>query len=311
VESGFKTGDNTHFEIRANVENWLGYFKEGSVNATDAFASIWDDIVMVRGKNWSYARVNGYLIGKQGRINYGDMVIIRTNTNHTYQWGTGDITPPETKGVPEKFVFDEKPDYIPVYVSVPDSLKTDLKEIGLYVDGICKGAVVVEDNLEQISAYVDDASELSDGNVEFVLYYEEGKRQGNELRSLNIRKDRMQAQYGDAGTSYPFFEIKITSEDVDDIVPTEFTLKQNYPNPFNPTATIAYNLPEAAKVQLDIYNVKGQLVKTLVNAEMSAGMHSVVWNGRDSNNAAVASGVYFYRVSSPKATQTKRMLLMK
>ncbi|KAF5044638.1 FlgD Ig-like domain protein [anaerobic digester metagenome] len=311
VESGFKTGDNTHFEIRANVENWLGYFKEGSVNATDAFASIWDDIVMVRGKNWSYARVNGYLIGKQGKINYGDMVIIRTNTNHTYQWGTGDITPPETKGAPEKFVFDEKPDYIPVYVSVPDSLKTDLKEIGLYVDGVCKGAVVVEDNLEQISAYVDDASELSEGNVEFVLYYEEGKRQGNELRSLNIRKDRMQAQYGDAGTSYPFFEIKITSEDVDDIVPTEFTLKQNYPNPFNPTTTIAYSLPEASKVRLDIYNVKGQLVKTLVNGDMPAGLHSVVWNGRDSNNAAVASGVYFYRVSSPKATQTKRMLLMK
>ncbi len=88
-------------------------------------------------------------------------------------------------------------------------------------------------------------------------------------------------------------------------------LKQNYPNPFNPTTTIAYSLSEASKVQLDIYNVKGQLVKTLVNAEMPAGIHSVVWDGRDMNNKAVASGVYFYRVSSPKATQTKRMLLMK
>jgi len=88
-------------------------------------------------------------------------------------------------------------------------------------------------------------------------------------------------------------------------------LRQNYPNPFNPTTTIAYSLPEASKVRLDIYNVKGQLVKTLVNAEMPAGLHSVVWNGRDMNNKAVASGVYFYRVSSPKATHTKRMLLMK
>jgi len=88
-------------------------------------------------------------------------------------------------------------------------------------------------------------------------------------------------------------------------------LKQNYPNPFNPTTTIAYSLPEASNVQLDIYNIKGQLVKSLVNAEMPAGMHSVVWDGRDMNNQAVASGVYFYRVSSPKNTQTKRMLLMK
>jgi hypothetical protein len=121
----------------------------------------------------------------------------------------------------------------------------------------------------------------------------------------------MQAQSGDAGTSYPFFEIKITPEDMDDIVPQQFSLRQNYPNPFNPTTTIAYSLPEASKVRLDIYNVKGQLVKTLINGDMSAGMHSVVWDGRDSNNTAVASGVYFYRVSSPKATQTKRMLLMK
>jgi hypothetical protein len=94
-------------------------------------------------------------------------------------------------------------------------------------------------------------------------------------------------------------------------VPDQLALQQNYPNPFNPTTTITYNLPEASQVRLDIYNVKGQLVKTLVNAEMPAGMHSVVWDGRDSNNTAVASGVYFYRVSSPKATQTKRMLLMK
>lgn len=91
----------------------------------------------------------------------------------------------------------------------------------------------------------------------------------------------------------------------------QLVLKQNYPNPFNPTTIIAYSLPEDSKVRLDIYNIKGQLVKSLVNAEMPAGLHSVVWNGRDMNNKAVASGVYFYRVSSPKATQTKRMLLMK
>jgi len=94
-------------------------------------------------------------------------------------------------------------------------------------------------------------------------------------------------------------------------VPDQLALQQNYPNPFNPTTTIAYSLPEASKVRLDIYNVKGQLVKTLINGEMPAGMHSVVWDGRDMNNTAVASGVYFYRVSCPKVTQTKRMLLMK
>ncbi len=64
-------------------------------------------------------------------------------------------------------------------------------------------------------------------------------------------------------------------------------------------------------MRLEIYNIKGQLVKTLVNGEMPAGMHSAVWDGRDSKDRAVASGVYFYRISSPQGTQTKRMLLMK
>ncbi|MFO8144868.1 MAG: FlgD immunoglobulin-like domain containing protein [Candidatus Syntrophosphaera sp.] len=311
VKSGFKTPESTQFPIYANTENWLGYFKEDSAKPQDAFASIWDDIEMVQGKNWSLQRVNGQMFGKPGTINYGDMVIVQTYSNHSFQWGSGAVTPPDTKAASKMFFFDEKPDYIPVYVSLPDSLVSELSEIGLYVDGVCKGAVVVEDNLEQISAYVDSASELSEGTVEFVFFYESSKSMENELRSMSIGKERMQAQYGDAGASYPFFEIQITSNDVDNIPPTDFSLRQNYPNPFNPTTTIAYSLPEASNVRLDIYNVKGQLVKTLVNGDEPAGMHSVVWNGRDSNNAAVASGVYFYRVSTPMATQTKRMLLMK
>ncbi|MDD4791385.1 MAG: FlgD immunoglobulin-like domain containing protein, partial [Candidatus Cloacimonetes bacterium] len=82
-------------------------------------------------------------------------------------------------------------------------------------------------------------------------------------------------------------------------------------NPFNPSTTITYALPKSGKVRLDIYNLKGQLVNTLVNQDMEAGVHSVVWNGTDKNKRAVASGVYFYRLSSPESSKTKRMLLMK
>ncbi|MCB5294932.1 MAG: T9SS type A sorting domain-containing protein, partial [Candidatus Cloacimonetes bacterium] len=70
-------------------------------------------------------------------------------------------------------------------------------------------------------------------------------------------------------------------------------------------------LPEATKVRLDIYNLKGQLVKSLVNAKQQTGIHSVVWNGNDTNNTPVASGVYLYRVSSQNGIQIKRMLLLK
>jgi hypothetical protein len=93
--------------------------------------------------------------------------------------------------------------------------------------------------------------------------------------------------------------------------PEEITLYQNYPNPFNPATTISYQLPESGKVRLEIYNLKGQLVKTLVDGTQVSGLHSIVWNGTDSQNRKVASGVYLYRLSSLNNVQTKRMLLMK
>ena len=312
IESGFKTPENLQFPIYGGVENWLGYFKEDAQYPDEAFAVIWDDINMVRGKNWSLTRnSNGEMVGKKGTLNYGDMVIVTTNSNHSFRWGSGIPVPPRIKEASESFIYDEKPDYIPVYLNIPDDMMMDLCEIGLYVDGVCKGAVVVDGPFEQVSAYVDSPDELSGDDVEFVFCYEEGKRAGNELRAMNLNPGRLQPQYGIAGASYPYFEIKITQDDMEKTVPPEFSLRQNYPNPFNPSTTLSYWLPETARVRLDIYNLKGQLVKTLIDSEMAAGLHSVVWNGKDSNNQAVASGVYFYRISSPNNTQTKRMLLMK
>jgi hypothetical protein len=311
-ESGFKTLDSTQFPISSGIENWLGYFKEEPQYPEDAFAAIWDDLVSVKAKNWSIARDenSGLLIGKRGTLKYGDMVIVRTNNDHTFQWGNIENISPDSKPEVRSFVYDEKPDYIPLYVSLSDSLMQGLEELGLYVNGVCKGAVVVEDNLEQISAYVDSATELSEGFVEFVFYYN-AKSIGRQLKNMNLPKGRLHAKYSKAGSCYPYFEIKLSEEEIGNVVPQDFALRQNYPNPFNPTTTIAYSLPEASKVRLDIYNLKGQLVKTLLNKDMEAGLHSVVWNGKDMNNVAVASGVYFYRISSPSNTETRKMLLMK
>jgi len=88
-------------------------------------------------------------------------------------------------------------------------------------------------------------------------------------------------------------------------------LHHNYPNPFNPETTIRFSVKEASPVTIEIYNVKGQLVKTLVNDLKEAGNHSVVWNGRDNNNRSVSSGVYFYKMNAGKYSSTRKMILMK
>ena len=88
-------------------------------------------------------------------------------------------------------------------------------------------------------------------------------------------------------------------------------LHANYPNPFNPTTTIAFDMAVDGVVVIDIYNIRGQRVKSLVNEYYRAGEHNVVWNGVDDNNREVSSGVYFYRMQTIGFTATRRMLLLK
>ncbi len=92
---------------------------------------------------------------------------------------------------------------------------------------------------------------------------------------------------------------------------TNYTLHQNYPNPFNPSTVIKYQLPSTSNAQLNIYNVKGQLVKTLVNETQNAGYYNITWDGKDNDNREVASGLYIYRITAGDYMETKRMLLMK
>ena len=94
-------------------------------------------------------------------------------------------------------------------------------------------------------------------------------------------------------------------------IPAAIQLEQNYPNPFNPSTSISYNLQNAADVTLDIYNVKGQKVRTLVNEHKTSGSFTVDWNGIDNENNKVTSGVYFYKLTAGQDTVTKKMLMLK
>lgn len=93
--------------------------------------------------------------------------------------------------------------------------------------------------------------------------------------------------------------------------PAAFALHQNYPNPFNPATTIDFDLPASSFVSLRIYNVNGELVRTVVENEMTAGRKSKRWNGRDADGRAVASGVYFYRINAGEFEKTRKMILMR
>ncbi len=98
---------------------------------------------------------------------------------------------------------------------------------------------------------------------------------------------------------------------IESLIPNEFKLNNNYPNPFNPTTVISYDLPTKAKVKLEVYNVLGQHIKTLIDEEQTAGQYEVVWDSNNQNGSRVASGVYFYRLKADSFIQSKKMILLK
>ena len=93
-------------------------------------------------------------------------------------------------------------------------------------------------------------------------------------------------------------------------LPKTMMLEQNYPNPFNPSTTIRYAVPEAGEISLKIYNLNGQLVKTLVSGVVTAGNHQVVWDGTDSSGSQVASGAYLYKLEAGDFVQTRKTVLL-
>jgi hypothetical protein len=105
---------------------------------------------------------------------------------------------------------------------------------------------------------------------------------------------------------------KLAGEDLtQETLPEGYALEQNYPNPFNPSTSIAFSVKEVGVVQLSIYNLHGQEVRTLINGQMNTGFHSVNWDGKDERGQTVPSGVYLYKLRVNGFAQTRKMTFMK
>lgn len=131
----------------------------------------------------------------------------------------------------------------------------------------------------------------------------------NGVQIINLYPNQYYGNSPDMG----FWETNFPVSNNDQITPaaTNPVLNQNYPNPFNPETAISFNLPKTGEMSLNIYNVKGQLVKTLINEIKTAGTHQIIWNGTDNSGYSVSSGLYYYKMTAGKYSATKKMIMMK
>ena len=125
-------------------------------------------------------------------------------------------------------------------------------------------------------------------------------------------KVRAVDRFGRPTSPENYFETSIYVTDVEEVaLPEVYSLFQNYPNPFNPSTTIKYYLPTNCPVLLEIFDVSGKRIVSLINEFQDKGHYSLDWNGQDQNGNPVSSGTYFYRLKAGKETISRKMVLLR
>lgn len=159
-----------------------------------------------------------------------------------------------------------------------------------------------ERELEYYNVYLDGA--LVGTTSETYWYY-------YDLISGTNYTASVEAVYTSGTSPMATIEFVYNGTSNDDIINIKTELKGNYPNPFNPSTNISFSLSSEQKISLEIYNLRGEKVATLINSTLPAGNHNICWNGNDSSNRKVASGVYLYRMQTMGYTSIKKMILLK
>jgi hypothetical protein len=323
---GTEGNTNDEVQLTPNGETWVGYFKKQSEDPFYALSDIISRLTLIQTKNWSISRPNTsspwtYAV-RNPKINFGEMVVLHYVGSEigTFQWrvrdGGGSQTLAFTEPKPQNFSYNETADYISVYVKLNEELKgrkSPNAELALFIDGVCYGAEVIQSDTVEVSVYLNEIPENAD--IEF-RYWEPEMKSGFEKYKEYSTYQFDLNKYTNTPMSYHpnsrFYLVSLNKADMNNLSqPQKTILEGNYPNPFNPETSIRYQLSEKTHVSLKIFNVKGQLVKTLVNNTQDAGYKKISWNGKDNDNKAVASGIYFYTLETPNSSTSKKMMLMK
>jgi len=242
---------------------------------------------------------------------YGDV-----DTYGTDQWGnTTRLYPPDTSmvelGIPDsKYYYYYTDEYTgePGYLSKISVIQADTMDYTFVAEA--RSADFMTVNVEVIRLDGSNSDLWYEGIP--MAYEETGNPQGSIatlFAPASVGGYQLVVKDPD-GTIRRYFPIVTLVED-DNPVPAGLKLYQNYPNPFNPTTVIRYDLPTDGRVKLEIYNVRGQRVITLIDEYQNAGSKTVTWNGTDRKGVEVASGVYFYRLREGSNSEIRKMVLLR
>ena len=295
---------------------WIGYDLMPSQRIDDAFGDEWSNVRSIKAEDWSYSKQDRggepiipcwSPVGKYLEFGKGYIVSFFQDVP-SFKWDYRHFPPddiPHSKEA-ETFTFDETADYLSIDI-LDNGSRDEILEIGAFQDGECIGAVGVISFPVQLQAYVNP----NGGEISFEVY--SGSRSLQQVSNYQIMDiSTGEMQKGVISPRNTEYAIVMLGNLIDIEEPQNYVMNlNNYPNPFNPSTTISFSIHEAGRTELIIYNTKGQRVKRLVSENLTAGEHSVIWNGKDDNDKIVSSGIYFCKLTTRNSVITKRMVMLK
>ncbi len=303
-------------------ENWVGYFIDHSMYPEDCLPAdlMNGPLIQIQTQYWTMTKIPSIppvwiCSQKRSPFKYGDLVVLKLAQNQSYpdfQWqNTGmnmqDVEIPKTS----YFTFEEKADYLPFYIET-DSL-SDIQEIAVLADGEIKGAAVREsgDTIVEVNGYLQGVS--PGAVIEFETYNgykSEPVEKGNYVVIDHQRKIREKRNIF-AGEKAMYYHVSLKSNEVYEL-PPEIGLVTCQPNPFGKNTTFTFRINEKSSISIQIYDLQGNPVKTLINSNYPEGYYNLTWNGDNDSGNRIAPGVYFYRVSTGNRTvQTNKIVMIK
>lgn len=311
LEFSFPFYGNSFDSIRITTNGWLSFTSPNSnfynrslPNDSGVFnliAPFWDDLVLDTSSKIIYFSTSDSAI-----VTYSEIKRYPSGGPYTFQ-----------------VILTKAGQIIFQYKTIPDNLysatvgiQNQDGSIGLeigYNQGLLQDSLTVQINPGWME--ISDRTGVVNGSENKIL----DLKFRNDFLSRGIYQANLVFKNWDENQVFPNLSIPVTLL-VDTVTSVRerpasaavtFNLSQNYPNPFNQNTLIRYSLPKSSKVELVIYNLLGQKVRTLINQSQNAGYKAVFWDGEGDKGEKVASGVYFYKLQYGDYKQTKKMLLLK
>jgi hypothetical protein len=312
--TGPKVAPNTPIDLEQNW-NLVSYLPEDIDSTTHALLSILDGLIVALGFD------NGGLVYDPMLPQFATLMTMKQGFGYWLKTSGSGMLRYEESPASRGLVTSNgtMKAYPPALGVVPTTEWLNLFGDGITLDGNLIPAGTVLAAYDENGHLCGQATVEAGGRISFTPVYRddistpavEGPDIGSSI-NLAVNGSPVQQSYTFSGMGDRIRLANLTSlSKHTENLPRQFDLAQNYPNPFNPGTSIDFSLPVASRTTVDVYNVVGEKVTTLLDRFLSAGRYSVNWDGTNADGKPASSGMYFYRLKAGEFTDTKKMMLVK